>query len=65
MTSAIRKKNKFFCLKKLNYKKVGDCFEHEKEEIVSIYPAISMESDEDQAEVARVEIMTAILNVEE
>ena len=48
-----------------NYEKVGDCFEHKSEEIVNIYPAISMWSWEGRAMVARVEIMKCIINVEE
>ena len=48
-----------------NYKKVGDCFKHQSDEIANIYPAISMWSWEEDAEVARVEILIAILNVEE
>ena len=48
-----------------NYKKIADCFDHKNQEIINIHPAISMWSWEARAEVARVEIMNGILNVDE
>ena len=48
-----------------NDEKVGDYFKHESEDIENIYPALSMWSWENEALVARVEIMCCILNVSE
>ena len=48
-----------------NDKRIGDCFKHESQDIVNIYPAISMYSRKHEAFVARVEVIHGILNIQE